>query len=310
MPIYVYEQSIKNREDLKKHAKEVEMQKAAQRLAESKIFPGSEVTICIPPNVTASAIVVEINTKAVIVKTKNLLDGISEVRAVPLIVSPKWSFNNRIKFPLPNRKCVHCNKDLPDNSVFRKMACTGGCRIAAYREREEYRRKFADGTVIAELWQAAIGELDPRKKGTHLEQMMLALWCSIPGFENTKVNSRTSDEEIDLVVINQSQDEFWKKESSIFLIECKNWITKVNPKEIDRFFQKIERRRGRCSLGFFIAPEGFTVGVETTLLANRREDKLIVLVDKEDLQNLARAASPASRSQMLKDLVIRALVGP
>lgn len=161
---------------------------------------------------------------------------------------------------------------------------------------------------LVKLWQGVKTETNHQKKGALLEELMLVLWRSIPGFERTVSNRQSKDEEIDLVVVNQSTDEFWKKESTIFLIECKNWMAKVDPREIDRLFQKIERKQGRCRLGFFVAPYGFTTGVESTLLANRKEDKVIVPLAKEALDELVHAKSPEARNQILKDLVLRAVV--
>lgn len=161
---------------------------------------------------------------------------------------------------------------------------------------------------LVKLWQLVTTETNRQKKGALLEELMLVLWRSIPGFEKTVPNRQSPDEEIDLVVVNQSTDEFWKRESSIFLIECKNWMTKVDPTEIDRFFLKIVRRQGRCKLGFFVAPEGFTSGVETTLAANRKEDKVIVLLARPALERLILAKSADLRNQLLKDIVLRAVV--
>lgn len=161
---------------------------------------------------------------------------------------------------------------------------------------------------LAAQWAKVLSEPDRARKGALLEELMVVLWRSIPGFERTVANRQSQDEEIDLVVVNEAKDEFWKKESQIFLIECKNWISKVDPKEIDRFGDKIKRRHGRCRLGFFVAPEGFTPGVATTLSANRKDKSVIVLLAKPELESLIAAGSPGARSEGLKELVLRALV--
>lgn len=163
---------------------------------------------------------------------------------------------------------------------------------------------------IVKLWQAVTSESNRQRKGALLEELMLVLWRSIPGFEKTVSNRQSQDEEIDLVVVDQSTDEFWKRQnSSIFLVECKNWTSKVDPQEIDRLFQKIERKQGRCRLGFIVAPEGFTAGVATTLLANRKEDKVIVPIAKDALARLVLAKSATARNELLKELVIAAVLG-
>lgn len=161
---------------------------------------------------------------------------------------------------------------------------------------------------LGTLWRQVQAEKNPQKKGALLEELLLILWRSVAGFEKTSRNQQNQDEEIDLVVMNQSSDEFWRKESSFFLVECKNWTTKVDPKEIDRLSQKVERKGGRCRLGFFVAPAGFTAGVQTTLLANRKEPYVIVPLAKEALGRLVEAGSSAARNEVLKELVQQAIV--
>lgn len=152
------------------------------------------------------------------------------------------------------------------------------------------------------------GRAEPAKKGALLEELMLVLWRSIPGFEQTVRNRQSPDEEIDLVIINQSDDAFWKRESQLIVVECKNRSTKAKPIEIDRFLQVISRRQGRCKLGFFVSLEGFTAGVDSTLAANRKEDKVVVLLARAELQSLVLAGSPDQRNQLLKDFVLRTVV--
>ncbi len=146
------------------------------------------------------------------------------------------------------------------------------------------------------------------KKGALLEELMLVLWRSIPGFEQTVRNRQSPDEEIDLVIINQSDDAFWKRESQLIVVECKNRSTKAKPIKIDRFLQVISRRQGRCKLGFFVSLAGFTAGVDSTLAANRKEDKVVVLLARAELQSLVLAGSPDQRNQLLKDFVLRTVV--
>ena len=161
---------------------------------------------------------------------------------------------------------------------------------------------------IVRLWQQVQTETDPHRKGSRLEELLLVMWRSVPGFEQTVTNQRSQDEEIDLVVVNESQDESWRKESPFFLVECKNWSSKVDPKELDRLFMKMVRKQGRCRLGFFVAPCGFTEGVFTTLAANRKDEGLIVALDRAALDRLVQAGSPAERNQVLKALVREAVV--
>lgn len=163
-------------------------------------------------------------------------------------------------------------------------------------------------TEIAKLWDDVQRETDRHKKGTRLEELLLIMWRSIPGFENTFPNQRSSNEEIDLVVENGSKDEIWRKESSYFLVECKNWTSKVEPKEVVWLREKLQTRQGRCKLGFFVAPYGFTAGVETALLKHSESGVMIVLLAKAELEQLVCAGGSEKRNQVLKELVRQAVV--
>ena len=161
---------------------------------------------------------------------------------------------------------------------------------------------------IVKLWDEVQRETDRHKKGTRLEELLLIMWRSIPGFENTFPNQRSSNEEIDLVVENGSKDEIWRKESSYFLVECKNWTSKVEPKEVVWLREKLQTRRGRCKLGFFVAPYGFTAGVETALLKHSESGVMIVLLAKAELAQLVGAGGSEKRNQVLKELVRQTVV--
>ena len=163
-------------------------------------------------------------------------------------------------------------------------------------------------TEITKLWDEVQRETDRHKKGTRLEELLLIMWRSIPGFENTFPNQRSSNEEIDLVVENGSKDEIWRKESSYFLVECKNWTSKVDPKEVVWLREKLQTRHGRCKLGFFVAPYGFTAGVETALLKHSESGVMIVLLAKAELEQLVGAGGSEKRNQVLKELVRQTVV--
>jgi CheY-like chemotaxis protein len=163
--------------------------------------------------------------------------------------------------------------------------------------------------TIRKLSTEVSAEKDPHRKGYLLEELLLVLFKSIPGFERAERDLRGSDEEFDLFIPNESPDPFWHHEPSQYLlVECKNWSGKVDPREVDRFHQKLERRHGRCHLGFFIAPGGFTPGIETTLAAGRKEDIVIVVIGEEELRLLVEAGSGSTRNDLLKQFHQRSIV--
>jgi len=159
--------------------------------------------------------------------------------------------------------------------------------------------------AIVELWQRVRTETDPHRKGKALEDLLLVVFRSIPGF--TRVWNRITNaiEEIDILLRNESTDPFWVKEGAYFLFECKNWSKPVGRSEIDTFVRKLERRHQRCKLGFFAAVGGFTEPAHKVQLADSKDEVLVVLMDGDDL---ARLVEPGERSAVLKDLHQRAVM--
>jgi CheY-like chemotaxis protein len=160
-------------------------------------------------------------------------------------------------------------------------------------------------TAVLELWEAVEVEADVNRKGKLLEDLMLLLLKSIPGFHHASTRRQNEIEEIDVVVRNESTDPIWSKEQSYILVECKNWSKPVGVPELRSFLYKIDRRFGRCRLGFFIAPGGFTETFRGALLAERKEDKLVIVLGRDALRDLVVSVD---RNAVLKRLHEQAIV--
>lgn len=159
---------------------------------------------------------------------------------------------------------------------------------------------------IRDTWDAALRETNPNRKGKLLEDLMVLVFKTVPGFHQTMPNRRNDVEEIDLLIQNASTDPFWINErSSYILVECKNWSGPVGATELTRFLYKLQHRFGRCRLGFFVAPGGFAGTFHGALLAERRDDHLVVPVDRDALAALVAAPD---RNAALKQLHERAVM--
>lgn len=182
-------------------------------------------------------------------------------------------------------------------------------RNALEAARERRMAALANGKreeAIRELWHNVRTEKDPHQKGQQLEDLVALLFKSIPGFERTQTNRKSLDEQIDIIIPNESTDPFWQQaQSQYFLGECKNWSKPVGPTELDSFRLDIKRRFGRCRLGFFIGIGGFTQGFQTRLAASREDNVLIVTLDADQLGELVDSRD---RNAKLKELHTRALM--
>lgn len=159
--------------------------------------------------------------------------------------------------------------------------------------------------TLRETWEAVNREKDRNKKGKLLEDLMVLLFKTVPGFLQTTPRRKNRVEEIDILIQNESTDPFWAKEEAFILAECKNWSKPAGAPELAQLIAKIEGRFHRCRLGFFIAPGGFTGPFKEALLAERKGKTLVLLIDGPALAQLVMAAD---RSAFLKDRYSRALV--
>ena len=130
---------------------------------------------------------------------------------------------------------------------------------------------------------------DASTKGHALEDLMFTLLAAVPGFEVEK-RIRTITEEIDLKVLNSHTDPRWR-DNAIILFECKNWSKVCGKDEVVLFERKLENRRGRVKLGFFVSWRGFAKTVPKELLRGSRGRVQVALVTGDDLRAAARTGN-------------------
>lgn len=158
---------------------------------------------------------------------------------------------------------------------------------------------------IRETWALVKAETDKNLKGKLLEDLMVLLFKTIPGFHQTSPRRQNKIEEIDLLIRNESKDPLWAKEQAFLLVECKHWSKPSGAPELRDLLYKIERRFDRCRLGFFIAPGGFSGTFKDALLAERKDRILVVLIDGEAL---AKLVASDDRNAFLKDCYEKAIL--
>jgi hypothetical protein len=142
------------------------------------------------------------------------------------------------------------------------------------------------------------------EKGRALENLMEIVFSSIPGLEVIEKRVSTQDEEIDLQIKNNIAGAFWiSLTSPSFFVECKNWSGKVGASEVRDFETKLINHRKLVKVGFFISFSGITKEAGNTLKRGSREDHHIVLIDGNDLFNLAK--SKKSTIEWLERLIIK-----
>ncbi|SEJ31177.1 Restriction endonuclease [Sphingomonas sp. OV641] len=124
-------------------------------------------------------------------------------------------------------------------------------------------------------------------KGRSLEELCARLFETVAGMTVTQ-RILTETEEIDISLINGSDEARLKREGAIILAECKNWSGKCGKNEFVVFRSKLENRAQRATLGFLISWNGFAETVTKEMLRGSREDLLIVPLAGDDLRRAVR----------------------
>jgi hypothetical protein len=86
---------------------------------------------------------------------------------------------------------------------------------------------------------------------------------------------RTSNEENDIVCLNQSNHPFWDRQGLVILVECKDYgKKKPGDNERGRLERKIRSRQGQSTVGIFVSPSGFAKTFLAPKDITRRGDAL------------------------------------
>jgi FixJ family two-component response regulator len=158
--------------------------------------------------------------------------------------------------------------------------------------------------LIKRAYEDACRLTDNNEKGKAFEDLLAALFASVDGFTINERNCKTQTEEIDIVILNESQEPFWRQRGSLLLVECKNWLDKkVGKNEFVVFQNKIGNRAGLCKLGFLVCTETFAETITKEMLRASTGDILVVPIDGEKLRELTDSSN---RSETLKKYTIEA----
>ena len=135
------------------------------------------------------------------------------------------------------------------------------------------------------------------EKKRSLEYLAEFLFETIKGLKVVDRDLRTSAEEIDRLVRNESDEPFWRNLGNPFLVECKNWGVPVGAKEIRDLKGKMDSRGIKTA--FLLAKSGVSGNdYRDARLAIReapKDGRYIVVLDDTDLQEIADGTPPSEK---------------
>lgn len=164
-------------------------------------------------------------------------------------------------------------------------------QLALVHQNEQFHQLFSR---FFELVQKA--ETADAKKAS-LENLAELLFGSIDGLKVVDRDLRTSAEEVDCLVRNESNEPFWRNLGNPFIVECKNWGIPVGAKEIRDLRGKITSRNIKTA--FLIAKNGITGnGYHDAKLEVRQalgNGINIIVLQKLDLEEIVNGLSPLDK---------------
>ncbi len=111
---------------------------------------------------------------------------------------------------------------------------------------------------LESLYADAKNESDTYLKGSKFEQFISILFAQMGFIHITKRVRDKSLNEVDLIVRNEINDNFFQKFSPYILIECKNTDAKVDKNSFIQFLHKVENTNGLSNLGVLITSNSLT----------------------------------------------------
>lgn len=132
------------------------------------------------------------------------------------------------------------------------------------------------------------------EKKESLENLVSLMVKDLQGFDVKHIDKGGIDNEVDIFVINESNDIFLKQLGTPVLIECRNWNRPMPAKAIRDFGGKL--RDKNVSTGIIVSLKGVTgdenkaakVSIRTFL---SRDKIRIIVLEEEDLRKVARGES-------------------
>lgn len=154
-----------------------------------------------------------------------------------------------------------------------------------------------------ELGEACYEASSNDEKGKTLEEFLDFTFSSFPGVQVMARNARMGSQELDLVLWNDRQCDYFTAAGAELLVEAKNWAVPVGSAEVSWFIEKMRARS--VTHGFLVTRSGVTGecrqgrdGALDTLFATLRDglrpvvvtlDEMLAISGQDDLTRLFKA---------------------
>lgn len=159
--------------------------------------------------------------------------------------------------------------------------------------------------ILSDLYLDVKNEVNKLEKGLKFERFIGMLLGSIGFHEIQQRKIDKSQNEIDLILRNEIEDNFFNKFSPYFFVECKNTIEKIDKNIFIVFKTKLEGSNGLAKLGFIITTSGFKRTAYLEALRTSNSDSKIIFISNSEIESLIYSINPLKTLKLIIDKQVK-----
>lgn len=160
-------------------------------------------------------------------------------------------------------------------------------------EETHYNDPSETAKALTSFYANAKNETNTYQKGIVFEQFVAILFSNM-GFAN--INKRVLDKsrnEVDLVLRNEINDNFFSKFAPYILVECKNKPNDpVGKNDFIQFFSKLKNTNGLANLGFLITTGYIAKTTYVEAVRTSTESCKIIFLSNPEIERLINSTTP------------------
>ncbi len=155
-------------------------------------------------------------------------------------------------------------------------------------------------TALRNLLSNAINEPNINLKGSKFEDFTVLLFNQM-GFTNIlKRHKDKSLNEVDLIIRNEINDNFFQKFSPYILVECKNTKNKVDKNAFIQFYFKLQNTNDLSNFGIIITSNTITRNTYIEAVRTSNSKGKIIFIDRSKIEELIKSNN---KIQTLKTII-------
>lgn len=168
----------------------------------------------------------------------------------------------------------------------------------------DYNSTFLANNTLLSLYEDAVNQEKPYKKGILFEKFLSILFYSI-GFNFIQKRVKDNTSEIDIIIRNDINDPFLYKFGKYILVEAKNEQEKINKDKFVLFRTKLNTTNQLAELGIIATSNLVAKTVKEEELRSSAEKGKVILLSRIELLRLIKSNDKLSEFKDIIDEQVR-----